>query len=340
MTDFLPGNNARDQDGQNPGEPAEVPEPGADARNLSAAAGSPLPPVFASQAFLFHTPGEPEMPSASQPPPLRPNILHTSLFFFMAFLTLVLGQLIAAVVYQLATMGSHPHRSLSEAFRITASDPRLSIPAQALIYGALVLLAVIVFSGLWLSPFWETLEWRAGRARRFFFPLLLVGLLTGIGIGALGNWLPMPMPKNPPILHEMSTSALGAWFLLVFGITAAPMTEELAFRGFLLPSLLNIFKWLERRGVSNAQVTRWIGIPVSILLTTIPFTLLHAEQVSDSWGPLVLIGVVSVVLCVVRLTMKSVACGAVVHAAYNFTLFAGVVYQTSGFQHLNKLMGS
>jgi len=138
----------------------------------------------------------------------------------------------------------------------------------------------------------------------------------------------------------MSTSTLGAWFLLVFGITAAPMTEELAFRGFLLPSLLNIFKWLERRGVSNAQVTRWIGIPVSILLTTIPFTLLHAEQVSDSWGPLVLIGVVSVVLCVVRLSMKSVACGAVVHAAYNFTLFAGVVYQTSGFQHLNKLMGS
>jgi membrane protease YdiL (CAAX protease family) len=332
MNDFLPEDNAQAQDARNSGELAEGPEPAA-----SEASGSALPAAWASQVLPFHAP---DAPSAAQLPPLRPNILHTLLFFFLAFTTLVLGQLVAAVVYQLATLGTHPHRSLSEAFQITASDPRMSIPVQAAIYGALLLLAVIVFSGLWLSPFWETLEWRAARARRFFFPLLLVGLLTGIGIGAMGNWLPMPMPKNPPILHEMTTSTLGAWFLLVFGITAAPITEELAFRGFLLPSLLNIFRWLERRGVSNAQVTRWIGIPVSILLTTIPFTLLHAEQVSDSWGPLVLIAVVSVVLCVVRLTMKSVACGAVVHAAYNFTLFAGVVYQTSGFQHLNKLMGS
>ena len=79
------------------------------------------------------------------------------------------------------------------------------------------------------------------------------------------------------------------------------------------------------------------GIPVSIVLTTIPFTLLHAQQVSDSWGPLLLIGLVSVVLCIVRLALNSVAAGAVVHAAYNFTLFAGVLYQTGGFRHLDKL---
>ncbi|ACO32397.1 MAG TPA: CPBP family intramembrane metalloprotease [Acidobacterium sp.] len=339
MSDFLPEDNAREQDGQPAVDPAPGQEPGPDVETARVITGSPLAAVMASQASTT-PPDESEIAPAPKLPPLRPNLLHTLLFFFIAFVMLLLGQLIAAVVYQLLTLGTQAHLSLSAAYQITASDPRLSIPTQAAIYGALVMLAVIVFSGLWLSPFWETLEWRASRARRFFFPLLLVGLLTGVAIGALGNSLPMPMPKNPPILHEMSTSTLGAWFLLVFGITAAPMTEELAFRGFLLPSLLNIFKWLERRGVSNAQVTRWIGIPVSILLTTIPFTLLHAEQVSDSWGPLVLIGVVSVVLCVVRLSMKSVACGAVVHAAYNFTLFAGVVYQTSGFQHLNKLMGS
>jgi len=38
---------------------------------------------------------------------------------------------------------------------------------------------------------------------------------------------------------------------------------------------------------------------------------------------------------IVRLTMDSV--GAVVHAAYNFTLFTAILAQTGGFRHLEKL---
>lgn len=299
----------------------------------SAPASFTYPPRYL-QAMAQGTPTSENIEDAS----LLPNLLHTLLFFVIALVTLFAGQVVAAVVYHLVTLGSHPHQSLNSAFAMTATDPRISIPVQAAIYGVLVLVSFAVFTGLWMQPFWKTIEWNLPRARKFFFPLLGVGLLTGITIGAIGNRL--PMPQSPPILDEMSTSQLGAWFMLIFGITAAPMTEELAFRGFLLPSLLNLFRLSERRGLSNHEVTRWVGIPVSILLTTIPFTLLHAQQVSDSWGPLVLIGLVSIVLCVVRLLMKSVACSAVVHAAYNFTLFAGVVYQTSGFEHLNKLLGS
>lgn len=315
-----------------------APNPEAESGASPAAPSAPLSYTFQSGyagPFAAQTLST-ESPSAAAP--LIPNLLHTLLFFVMALATLFAGQVVAAVIYHLITHGSHPHQSLNAAFAMTGTDPRISIPVQAAIYGVLVLLSVAVFTGLWMQPFWKTIEWNLPRARKFFFPLLLVGLLTGIAIGAIGNWL--PMPQSPPILDEMSTSQLGAWFMLLFGITAAPMTEELAFRGFLLPSLLNLFRLSERRGHSNHQVTRWVGIPVSIFLTTLPFTLLHAQQVSDSWGPLVLIGIVSVVLCVVRLLMKSVACSAVVHAAYNFTLFAGVVYQTSGFQHLNKLLGS
>lgn len=337
MNDFLP-----QDDGHNDKLSTVPPEEGSEGeptvgRGVTTAFTYP-PASYFSQASEFSAPGLPETPQIPVSTPLIPHLLHTILFFGMAVLTLIVGQMAAAVVYQLVTQGTHPHRSLSSAFAMSAADPRISIPVQALIYGVLVLLAIPVFSGLWMQPFWETLQWNRLRARRYFFALVGVGLLTGIGIGAIGNLL--PMPPSPPILNEMSTSTLGAWFMLIFGITAAPMTEELAFRGFLLPSLLNLFRLMERRGISNAAVTRWVGIPVSILLTSLPFALLHAQQVSDSWGPLVLIGLVSVVLCVVRLTMKSVACSAVVHAAYNFTLFAGVVYQTSGFQHLNKLVGS
>jgi hypothetical protein len=66
---------------------------------------------------------------------------------------------------------------------------------------------------------------------------------------------------------------------------------------------------------------------------------MHSPQVSHAWGPLLLIGLVSVVLCVVRLAMNSVMASVLVHAAYNFTLFAGVLYQTSGFRHLERLTG-
>ena len=67
------------------------------------------------------------------------------------------------------------------------------------------------------------------------------------------------------------------------------------------------------------------------------FALMHSPQVSHAWAPLVLIGMVSVVLCVIRLTLNSVAAGVVVHAAYNFTLFAGMLAQTGGFRHLERM---
>ena len=88
--------------------------------------------------------------------------------------------------------------------------------------------------------------------------------------------------------------------------------------------------------IGDATV-RAIGIPISIVLTSIPFAFMHAAQVSNSWGPVLLIGLVSVILCIVRLTTDSVAAGVVVHTCYNLTLFAGILYQTDWYHHLDKL---
>jgi membrane protease YdiL (CAAX protease family) len=54
-------------------------------------------------------------------------------------------------------------------------------------------------------------------------------------------------------------------------------------------------------------------------------------------GAVLLIGCVSVILCIVRLATDSVAAGVVVHACYNLTLFSGLLYQTDWFRHLDKL---
>lgn len=277
-------------------------------------------------------------PLEEQParPRLIPHIGHTILFFLIAFILLILTEIGAAVLYQWMTHGSRSHVAMTQALRIIATRPVFSIPTQAASYVLLILISFPVFESIWFESFGKVLHWNNHAAGRLFWRLLGLGLISGLVIGSFGNFL--PMPKSPPILRDMMTSTAGAWIMFAFGTTLAPITEELAFRGFLLPSLLNIFRWAERKGFSTAGVTRYAGIPFAIIFTTIPFALLHASQVSDAWGPLLLIAIVSVILCIVRLATESVAACAIVHAAYNFVLFAGVVLQTSGFQHLHKIV--
>ncbi len=326
MSEFHP-EGKRDNDAANTATPEPMREP---ITGFTYPSG-PHSPSFSGYARNEFSP----FTEAPALPRLIPNIGHTILFFLIAFILMILTEIGATVIYQLAIHGPQSSAGLDKALRVIAGNPVFSIPTQAASYGLLVLLSIPVFESLWFESFGKALHWNFRGALRYFWRLAGIGLVAGLLIGSLGNFL--PMPKSPPILRDMMTSTTGAWFMLIFGITAAPMTEELAFRGFLLPSLINIFRWAERRGISNEAVTRYAGVPLAVILTTIPFTMLHAQQVSDAWGPLLLIAMVSVILCIIRLATDSVAAGAVVHAAYNFVLFAGVLFQTSGFQHLYKI---
>ena len=266
-------------------------------------------------------------------PRLIPNLGHVILFFVLALVMLALGQL--AGIYAIQHLHVLGHRTFNALAQMADDDARLSIPIQALSYGLIALVVIPVFSVLWNEPFGKGVHWSGETAKRRFLLLALLGLASGFGINFFGAFL--PMPKDPPIMQAMLKTPLGAWMMLIFGVTAAPLLEELAFRGFLLPGLINGFRWLARKGAISEDTARWVGVPVSILLTSFGFALMHSAQVSHAWGPLVLIGTVSIVLCIVRLRMNSVAAGVVVHAAYNFTLFAAVLAETGGFRHLEKL---
>lgn len=287
------------------------------------------PPQAAFQPDMFGIPA----PVPEVRPRRIPHLGHVLLFFVMALVLLGIGQLLAVLLLQLTHI--FPHRSFDSLFIFSSTDARASIPIQAMCYGLITLVCIPVFSVLWHEPFAEGVHWDNGKARSRFFWLVILGLGAGFSIAYLGSFL--PMPKNPPIMQDMMKSSIGAWMMLVFGLTVAPLFEELAFRGFLLPGLLNFFRWVADRGAISQNASLWIGVPVSILLTSLGFAFMHSPQVSHAWGPLVLIGSISVVLCIVRLAMNSVAAAVVVHAAYNFTLFAGVLYQTGGFRHLEKL---
>lgn len=280
----------------------------------------------------------PDLFGISPPPPRIlprriPNFGHVILFFVIALIVLGIGQLLGVLI--LLELHVYPHHTFDWLFIKSSTDARASIPIQTFSYGLIALVIIPVFSVIWHEPFGEGMHWNRSQAWNRVARLAVLGLVCGFGISLFGSYL--PMPANPPITQDMMKSAAGAWMMLIFGLTAAPLLEELAFRGFLLPGLINSFRWLADRGAISDGVVKSVGIPFSVLFTSACFALMHSPQVSHAWGPLVLIGSVSVVLCIVRLAMNSVAAGVIVHAAYNFTLFAGVLYQTGGFRHLEKL---
>ena len=300
-----------------------------------------LDPVSLTPVPPHAEPAEPELPAPEYlyqahtyaPPTDVPHLGHAIIFFVLTVPMLFIGEALSLfLAKQSHLFGNKGYHAI---FDLMGSDARFAIPAQMLTYALTALAAAAIFPVLWQQPFLQGIHWNADAAKVKFLWLFALGLGLGFGITLLGNYL--PMPKDPPIMEDMMGSPLGAWMMLFFGITFAPLLEELAFRGFLLPGLIHAFRWLMQREILSPEALSWVTIPLSVVLTTIPFALLHATQVSHAWAPLLLIGIVSAVLCVIRLRLKSVAASAVVHAAYNFTLFSGLLLQTDGFRHLERL---
>jgi len=71
-----------------------------------------------------------------------------------------------------------------------------------------------------------------------------IGVATSVVVQLLSNFL--PIPKELPI-DKFFTHPLGVWLIAIFGVTVAPAFEELAFRGFLLPSLASAWDWVTQR---------------------------------------------------------------------------------------------
>jgi membrane protease YdiL (CAAX protease family) len=203
--------------------------------------------------------------------------------------------------------------------------PKLSFPDLAKIPGIIVtaqLLAYLVVLGFMYvlvmretsQNFWRAIRWNFPANWRMY---LFGGVLLSIGLQLFAHLL--PIPKNLPMDQFFQTTS-EAYLLSIFGVTFAPLLEELFFRGFLYPVLA-------RRG----------GVAVGVVLTAIAFALLHGAQLGFSWGPVLVIFIVGLVLTLVRAVKKSVAAGLLIHIAYNGTLSLMMFMATGGFRHLERL---
>jgi hypothetical protein len=127
------------------------------------------------------------------------------------------------------------------------------------------------------------------------------------------------MPTELPIDKFFQTPA-EAWVLSIFGMTFAPLLEELFFRGFLYPVL-----------------ARRVGVVLSVFLTAVAFGLIHAPQLGRAWGPVLIVFLVGLALTICRAITKSVAAGVLIHVAYNGTISVLLFIGSDGFRHLERL---
>jgi uncharacterized protein len=167
----------------------------------------------------------------------------------------------------------------------------------ALLIGALYLL----IAWRYRRPFWRSLGWTFQFRGAWLY--LLLGPPLAIGLAKLADILHATGNSAIPTLITDRSSLIA---VVIFGAIAGPVFEELVFRGFLQPLI--------------AQYSRaWIAI----VLTAIPFALLHGPGFGWSWQSVTIVWIAGMAMGYVRYRAGSTAASTLLHIGYNSTLFAG-----------------
>jgi hypothetical protein len=229
--------------------------------------------------------------------------------FWILVLTAVTFTLMQVLVIPRLFLLVYPHASPMELLQ----KPALALLSQLLVYGVMAFYMVLLVEAKYHSRFWPAIRWNwPGIAGVSFVG---VGVLM-LGFDLLGRFL--PMPKSTPF-DQFFDRPFDAYLTAAFAVTLGPLMEELFFRGFLYPVVAR----------------RW-GAVWGILLTALPFGLMHFFQYGNSWGAVLIVFMVGVVLTAVRAMTKSVAASFLAHVGYNGTLMVLVAWSTDGFKHMEK----
>lgn len=251
------------------------------------------------------TPGAPIEPFPPDPAWNAWDVLRLILLTLVSFFVCVFTVLL------IARWRFYPHSPLGEIARI----PLVLIAGQSLGYVVVLAYMYILVTRERRRPaFWAALHWNFPANVALY---VMIGLVLSVALQLFARLL--PIPKELPIDTFFRTPA-EAWALGILSMTLAPLMEELFFRGFLYPVL-----------------ARGIGVPMAIALTAISFALLHGAQLMFSWGPVLVIFLVGLVLTIVRARKNSVGASFLIHMAYNGTITVAMFAATDGFRHLEKL---
>ena len=180
---------------------------------------------------------------------------------------------------------------------LTAVD---QVILQGLMNSVLVGFIAFLIKVVHRQSFVETIHWFRNHQFSTGF-LISLGASLAVSVMVVSSFFPA---GEPPPIERLLSSATAVYVFAIFGIGAAPLFEEIIFRGFLFKVLFDI-------GGSGTAVS----------VTAILFALLHLPQLWGSWAGVVLIFVVGYVLSFVRLRSNSLIPSFIIHTSYNTMLF-------------------
>jgi uncharacterized protein len=270
-------------------------------------------PAEQSSAESSSQSGDPGVPPAIQLAAAQPSDPAWNGWDILRLIFLTLVALLVGVftVLLIARWLVYPHTHLGEIARV----PLVVVAGQSLAYVLiLVYMHVLVTRERGRPDFLAAIHWNWPPNTAVF---VLAGFILSVALQAVAHFL--PIPKELPIDSFFRTPA-EAWALGILSVTLAPLMEELFFRGFLYPVL-----------------ARRLGVSFAVFITALGFAALHGAQLMFSWGPVLVIFIVGLVLTMVRAKTDSVAAGVIIHMAYNGTITVAMFAATDGFRHLEKL---
>ncbi len=182
-----------------------------------------------------------------------------------------------------------------------------SLLTLALIYGSVSLICGRpLLASLWL--------------KRPTFGGTLSFLVTGMSIAVLVLVLSMLVPPSEeqtvggPLSRLAESGGIGYAIWMALAILAAPIVEELLFRGYA---------YLGARETVGAG---WAGIGVTFL-----FTVLHFAETGTYWPALAGIGLLAVILVLVMEGTRNLTNCVLCHLGYNATLVLVSIYPALGY---------
>ncbi len=176
-------------------------------------------------------------------------------------------------------------------------DPTpLALPVQFSLYGFLYVCFRLVFGLKYHRPVFESLGWR--RSRFNLAGAAVGGGLLALAVSAFASLLHTPKVASP--IDKLVDTPLSFAVVGVLAIVAAPLFEELFFRGFLQPLL-----------------SRTFGVVAGILVTAVLFGSLHAPEYEWAWQYAAAVAVAGAVFGWVRARSNSIIPSTVMHGCFN-----------------------
>jgi membrane protease YdiL (CAAX protease family) len=165
------------------------------------------------------------------------------------------------------------------------------------------LILLVIFRFQYDRPFWVSLGWTPMHSPPL--SIVIAGWTTAFLVVIAGYLIKTPTTSNP--LTELMQDRTSLILIGIFGVTLGPLAEELAFRGFLQPLLV-----------------RSMGALPGILLSALPFGLLHYSEYGNSWRHVVLICAAGAAFGWMRHATGSTKASTLMHGAYNALFFAAL----------------